>query len=76
MLLYQQPLHIPSFALMGRVLFRSPALLRPMDFNRRQVNEGCYAGAGCTPFDKKARAEFFAALDTNPRHVDAPARRC
>ncbi len=62
-LLYKQLLRIPSFAQMGRVRFRSPALLRPMGFNRRQVNEGFYAGAGRTPFDEEARADFFAGID-------------
>lgn len=45
------------------MLFRSPALLRQMGFNWRQVNTGCYAGAGRTPFDEEARADFFAGID-------------
>lgn len=62
-LLYKQLLRIPSFAQMGRVLFRSPALLRQMGFNWRQVNEGFYAGEGRTPFDEEALADFFAGID-------------
>lgn len=62
-LLYQQLLRISSFAPMGRVRFRSPALLRQMGFNRRQVNDGGYAGAGHTPFDEEAPADFFASID-------------
>jgi hypothetical protein len=61
-LLYKQLLRIPSLAQMGRVLFRSPALLRQMGFNWRQVNHGFYAGEGRTPFDEEALAEFFAGI--------------
>ena len=62
-LLYKQLLRIPSFAEMGRVLFRSPALLRQLGFNWRQVNEGFYTGEGRKPFDEEALAEFFARIE-------------
>lgn len=62
-LLYKQLLRIPCFAQMGRVLFRSPALLRQMGFNWRQANDGFYAGEGRTPFDEEALADFFAGID-------------
>ena len=62
-LLYQQLLRIPSFAPMGRVRCRSPALLRQMGFNRRQVNDGSTraqatrpdGGAGSTSSPHRSR---------------------
>lgn len=62
-LVHKQLLRIPSFAEMGRVLFRSPTILNHLGFNWRQVNEGFYAGEGRKPFDEEALADFFARID-------------
>jgi len=62
-LVHKQLLRIPSFAQMGRVLFRSPTILNHLGFNWRQVNEGFYAGEGRKPFDEEALADFFARID-------------
>lgn len=62
-LMHKQLLRIPSFAQMGRVLFRSPTILNHLGFNFRQVNEGFYAGEGRRPFNEEAVADFFARID-------------
>lgn len=62
-LMHKQLLRIPSFAQMGRVLFRSPTILNHLGFNFRQINEGFYAGEGQKPFNEEAVADFFARID-------------
>ncbi len=61
--MHKQLLRIPSFARMGRVLFKSPAVLRRLGFNWRQAQEGFYASEGRTPFNEEALADFFARID-------------
>jgi len=63
LLVHKQLLRIPSLAEMGRVLFRSPALLHQFGFNWRQVNEGFYNCGGRKPFNEEALADFFARID-------------
>ena len=47
---------------MGRVLFRSPYILRQLAFNAQQIEEGFYrTEKGRKPFDEEAIAECFAA---------------
>lgn len=53
----------PLQAVGGLEVLVAPARLRQMGFNRRQVNDGGYAGAGRTPFDEEAPADFFASID-------------
>ncbi len=62
-LVHKQLLRIPSFAQMGRVLFRSPTILNHLGFNFRQVNEGFCACEGQKPFNEEALADFFARID-------------
>lgn len=62
-LMHKQLLRIPSFAEMGRVMFRSPTILNHLGFNFRQVNEGFYAGEGRKPFNEEALSDFFARID-------------
>ncbi len=62
-LVYKSLFRIDSMAKIGPVLFHSPDVLRRMDFNVRQVNEGFYQSDGQRPFNPEALADFFAAID-------------
>ena len=62
-LLHKALFRLQSLAQIGPVLFHSPAVLRRLGFNLRQVRDGFYHGEGQRPFDPEALAEFFALLD-------------
>ncbi len=61
--MHKQLLRIPSLARMGRVLFRSPTILKHLDFNWRDVNESFYAGEGRKPLNEEVLPDFFARID-------------
>jgi len=63
-LLYRPLFHLPSLQAVGKVLFKSPYILRPLGFNAVQIDHGFYRGEGRKPFDEEAIAEFFALADS------------
>ena len=61
-LLHKALFRLDSRAQIDQVLFHSPAVLRKLGFNFRQINEGFYAGTSQRPFNAEALADFFAAI--------------
>ena len=60
-LVYRPLFQLPRLAHIGRVLFRSPYILRQLGFNAQQIEEGFYhTASGQRPFDEEAIAECFA----------------
>jgi len=60
-LIHRPLFQLPRLAHVGRVLFRSPYILRQLGFNAQQIERGFYqTEGGQRPFDEEAIAECFA----------------
>ena len=61
-LIHKALYRLRSLRLTGKVLFRSPDVLRRLGFNWRQIHEGFYRNGEQKPFNEEALADYFARL--------------
>jgi hypothetical protein len=61
-LVHKALFRLRSLRLTGKVLFRSPELLRRLGFNWRQIHHGFYSNGEQKPFNEEALADYFAGL--------------